>query len=393
MEAAGSVLRQVRRVGRRHNLHVLQRAVYLLLAGLTAGAALLLLVALTASPLAFVVALAAAGAGAVAGAVATIRTIRRTWVPAARAPAWVDARAGLAGRLVTLAAFDGRGPAFFLPLVAAQAEARAPDWQPERLVPDRVPWGALAAALGALYGLGLVIAVAPRLRPPPVRVVAATGPRRGRAPTAAERALPRRLVAASELTAGEARGDEADDAAGASAGTGAAADRGPLADLARGLRERIRSRLWGLEPPIPAAAAASGATRTVAATAVPPRAGAASGGETAGAARAAPAPGAPGGTATGTGGAAGAGDGTDPQLLGVAAPLTHAGSGRFALGLAAYVHGPTGRPRPPAGEAPGPATDARPALAGRERADTAVPKAVVPPAWEPFVQALYGDQR
>jgi hypothetical protein len=391
MDGVASLLRQVHRVRRRHNLLVLQRALYLLLAGLAAGAALLLLVALTASPLAFAVALVAAGAGAGAGAAAGARAVRRAWVPAARAPAWIDARAGLAGRLATLAAFAGRGPAYFLPLVAAQAEARAPEWGPDRLVPERVPWGALALAVGATYAVGLVVAVAPRLRPPPVRVVATGEPRVRRTPTAAERALPHRLLAAPEL-AGDAPGDEADDASGAGGGTAdAVGDRGPLAALARGLRERIRSTLWGIEPP--AATGAAGATRTAAATLVPPGAGAAAGGDAAAAARAAPAPGASGGTESGTAGAAGAGDGTDPQVLGVPVPLTHAGDGRFALGLAAWVHGPTGRPRPPAGEAPHPAADARPALAGRERADTAVPKAVVPAAWEPFVQAFYGDQR
>src|SRR5439155_789431 len=87
--------------------------------------------------------------------------------------------------------------------------------------------------------------------------------------------------------------------------------------------------------------------------------------------------------------AAGAGTGTDPNLLGEAS-AERAARERFELPLAARVHALGGGPAPPsAGEAPPPAPDARPDLAAAQRRDAPVLKMSVPPAYEAVVRAAF----
>src|SRR5207244_380690 len=73
------------------------------------------------------------------------------------------------GRLVTLVEIHRRGEvaAPLFPLLVAQNVARLSVWHPDRVVPRRVPRGALAAAAGAVALLGIVVALGPRLVPPP----------------------------------------------------------------------------------------------------------------------------------------------------------------------------------------------------------------------------------
>src|SRR5438094_368221 len=90
--------------------------------------------------------------------------------------------------------------------------------------------------------------------------------------------------------------------------------------------------------------------------------------------------------------AAGAGTGTDPNLLGNAS-AERAARERFELPLAARVHALGGGPAPPsAGEAPPPAGDAHPDLAAAQRRDAPVLKMSVPPAYEAVVRAAFAHQ-
>jgi len=86
--------------------------------------------------------------------------------------------------------------------------------------------------------------------------------------------------------------------------------------------------------------------------------------------------------------AAGAGTGTDPNLLGDAS-AARAARERFDLPLAARVRALGGAPEPPSGDAPPPAPDARPDLAAAQRRDAPVLKMSVPPAYEAVVRALF----
>jgi hypothetical protein len=386
--ASDPILRQVRRVRWRRDLHTLQRALYLALASVAGAAALVVLLALSASAGVFAAGLCGAlGAAVVAGA-AIVRSTRRRWLGRRGTAGWVDAQAFLDGRLVTAVGLRQRPPTFFVPLLVQENLERLAAWPAERLVPRRVPRAALAAALGASYALALTLALAPRLEPPVPEIVRGDEPVELGTPIDG---LPRRPVVAP---ARPARG------AGAAGGHpgGAVADVSPrrpgaLARLASGLQDRIRRRLWserwgriemaGAEPPAdaPPAGAVSGDT-----DAGPTAAGTGPQGAHRQTAARGPAE-AP--AAAGHEGASGAGTGTDPALYGSAPALRHAGTGRFALGLAADVHGPTGSPRPPSGEAPPAAADERPALAAALRADVPFHRAQVSPEHEPIVRALF----
>src|SRR5437870_438954 len=240
--AVEAIQRQVCRVRRRRNLRELQRALYLLIAVGTGGATALVLLALTASPRLFARAVAAVAAATLGAVLVIVRNAGRRWMRADRAAPWIDHRGGLAGRLATLVELRQRGEAEapLLPLLVEQNVARLALWRPDRLVPRRVPRAALATAASGVTLLGLVVALAPRVRPPAPQVVA------GEVSASAFEGvdLSGERMAVAPLHAG----DE-DTAAAPDAGSdeGAAAAR---------LQERIRRALWGApthEAPVPVA--------------------------------------------------------------------------------------------------------------------------------------------
>src|SRR5438128_2298230 len=181
--AVEAIQRQVRRVRWRRNLRDLQRALYLLIAVGTGGATALVLLALTASPRLFARAVAAIAGATLGAALVIVRDVRRRWIPGDRAALWIDHRGGLTGRLATLVELRRREEAEppLLALLVEQNVARLALWRPDRLVPRRVPRAALAAAAGGVTLLALVVALAPRLRPPAPELVAGEGSARPRA--------------------------------------------------------------------------------------------------------------------------------------------------------------------------------------------------------------------
>ena len=408
-DALERMRRQVRAVRWRQNLHELQRALYHLLATLAAAAAALVVLALLSTPGLFAAAAWGLGAGSVLLAAWITRALGRRWLSGAGTPLWIDRHARLEGRLATALELGRRGGARapFFPLLVEDNVRRLAAWRPERLVPEGMPSGAFAGALAAVGAFLLALLIAPWLQPSTPAAVFGNAPgrigiaRRGRPPAAG-----RRLVSL--------RPPDEDDAA--------------LSRLPGALQERIRQRLWGEDrerahealeraerglgperegasPPADRLADASDPEERWAIAPTPPPGARPSAGD-----ESAPAEGeAPGGdqeAARGDGAreaerdggagphqaAAGAGTGTDPNLLGEAS-AERAARERFELPLAARVHALGGGPAPPsAGEAPPPAPDARPDLAAAQRRDVPVLKMSVPPAYEAVVRAAFAHR-
>ena len=414
-DALERMRRQVRAVRWRQNLHELQRALYHLLATLAAAAAALVILALLSTSGLFAAAAWGIGAGSVLLAAWITRALGRRWLSGAGTPLWIDRHARLEGRLATALELGRRGGARapFFPLLVEDNLRRLAAWRPERLVPEGMPSGAFAGALAAVGAFLLALLIAPWLQPSIPAAVPADAPgrigiaRRGRPPAASRRFV---LLA---------RPDE---------------DEAALSRLPGALQERIRQRLWGEDrerarealerAELGVSAEREGASPTAdrlaqashpmdasdpeerwaIAPTPPPGARPSAGDESA------PAEGeAPGGdqeAARGDGAregerdggagphqaAAGAGTGTDPNLLGEAS-AERAARERFELPLAARVHALGGGPAPPAaGEAPPPAPDARPDLAAAQRRDAPVLKMSVPPAYEAVVRAAFAHR-
>ncbi len=381
------VARQVRRVRRRRNLHAAQLGLYGVAAALGAASAAVVVLALTAGTRGFALGALAAGGGAVAAASGAARAAARRWTPGRRAARWVDDTAGLGGRLATLVELRGRDGAF-VPLLVAQNLERLDAWRPERLVPRRVPWLALGAALAGVYGFLLALAVAPRLVPPATELVWSEQPLAplDLAGDAEGGEAPRRLVVSPLAGEAGAGGGAALPGAGI-----APRERGARAGAPQTLQDRIRRSLWGERFTSAATAAATGRPGTQHGRGAEPSAPGARGQREGRASREGATEGAAAGTnepAT----ASGAGTGTDPELFAVDTDDEAAADGRFALGLAARVHGPRGAPRPPSGEAPPAEPDARPPLAPGPRDATAPRRPAVPAEYEAVVRALFAHR-
>ncbi len=398
-DALERMRRQMRAVRWRQNLHELQRALYHLLATLAAAATALVVLALLSTPGPFAAAAWGLGAGSVLLAVWITRALGRRWLSGARTPLWIDRHARLEGRLATALELERRGG-------ARDNARRLAAWRPERLVPEGMPSGAFAGALAAVGAFLLALLIAPWLQPNTPAAAPANAPgriaivRRGKPPAASRRFV---LLA---------RPDE---------------DDGALSRLPGALQERIRQRLWGEDrerareameraergasaeredasPRADRLADASDPEERWAIAPKPPPGAKPPAGE-----QSAPAAGeAPGGDQEARGdrareaerddgagphqAAAGAGTGTDPNLLGNAS-AERAARARFDLPLAARVHALGGGPAPPsADEAPPPAPDARPDLAAAQRRDAPVLKMSVPPAYEAVVRAAFAHQ-
>jgi hypothetical protein len=384
--------RQIRRVRWRQNAFAAQLGLYGTTAVLAMACLLIVVLALATAPRPFAAALAATALGLVASVVLVLRATARAWVGRRRAAAWIDAAAGLRGRLTTALAFAGRD-AFLLPLLAEQNERLRARWTPERLVPSPFPPLALGAALLAVVLLAVALEVAPTFAPDR-HAVATAGRGRGIASLRdLGRLVARAIAAAGEPAAGgepRAGGDGVQSRSGAR-------DVESLANVPAALQAGIRRRLWGerlagiepartgdrsgaaghVEPRPPYARAAHApAGRADGAAAVPPSGGTDRASAGAGQGEAAP----------------GAGTGSDPALFGAESDV-EAAEGHFTLALAARVHGrPAGADRP-SGRAPARDADRRPHLAARPRPDEPFHAVVVPPGFAPVVRALFAHER
>ena len=92
------------------------------------------------------------------------------------------------------------------------------------------------------------------------------------------------------------------------------------------------------------------------------------------------------------GATAGAGSQPDPHLFGPPSRDAPGTSQRFALSLAARVHAGRGGPGEGAAPPPAPTPDAHADLAAGQRAEAAVPRMPVPPAYEALVRRHFGRE-
>jgi len=407
-DALERMRRQVRAVRWRRNLHELQRALYHLIATLAGAATMLVVLALRAGPAAFAAATWAIATATLALALQLARALARRWLSPERAPLWIDAETRLEGRLATALELERQGAlqAPFFPLLVEDNARRIAAWRPERLLPEGMPSGAFAGALAAVGVFLLALLLAPWLRPSaPPETVRPAGTQGRLVVARSARTTGRRV----RLLALPDRDDELP-----------ALSRVPAA-----LQERIREQLWGEDreraheaweraerggepgdasPPADRLADASDQEERWAIVRRPPAGAERAPGEDG----AAPAGDRPRGDAAAERGdgerperdgdagphqaAAGAGTGTDPNLLGDAS-AERAARERFDLPLAARVRTVRGGSAPPSsGEAPPPAPDARPDLAAAQRRDAPVLKMSVPPAYEAVVRAAFAQR-
>jgi len=387
--AVETARRQLRRVRWRRNLYETQRALYLVIAVVAGAVATTILLALRLDGRSFATALAAIGMGGLAGTVAVVLACRRRWVGRRAVARWVDDRAGLDGRLATLAELAARTPEpILLPLLVEQNRERLPSWRPDVLLPESFPPLALGAAVAAASFLALVILIAPDV-PPPARSEAYTA---GTIDSVSDGSAPR----------AEPEGAGGDD-------TTWTAARVPAS-----LEARIRRAAWGERWDRAREPAVRDATRVGAdsppaediddawriAGAAGSRTGRDGGGPDAersavddGRGREPGAPHERAGTdesesATAGEPAAGAGTGTDAHLLGSASAPEHRAAA-FELPLAARVRAQTDGIRPPDDDAPAAAPDEHPAVADGRRRDAPVFRVAVPPAYEDAVRRLF----
>jgi hypothetical protein len=406
--ALDPILLQLGRVRRRWNTRELVRAQLALAAVSAFLTALLVLAALATAPRRFVAAATLLAVAWLASAIGIGLALRRRRLPARAAHHRIDRHARLGGRLaalVDLGATAG-GPAL-RPLLAAENAAMRPLWTAERLVPRRVPAGALAAAVAAAGALAAAIALGPVLAPPPLTTVIVRDTRAQRVPLrrAASEPLPRGGVVA------EAQGTTED---------AAEAEDSFLGGVADAVQQRVQREDWGEAEAIRAQELAraeeqepspdprrertpdgqvgapegeSGGRVEPGNESREPDAGAtevAEGGGTPQPTDAEPTTGVQRGAGTADGAARGAGTGTSPDLYGApAGDVIRRAAAPFTLGLTADVHATGGASRPPTGETPLQMPDANPALADRPQEAVAVPRAPVPPEYVAIVRRLF----
>ena len=401
--AVEAIQRQVRRVRRRQRLHELQRVFYLLSGLGTGAAAVLVLLALGASPPVFARALPAVAGVALGAALVVVRDARRRWTPAADLAHWIDRRSGLTGRLATLVELGRRGDANapLLPLLVEQNVTRLERWRADCMVPHRVPRAALATAASGAALLGLVVALAPRLRPPAPEVVVGEVP-----------GLPLEGVEVTGDRLAVAPVDPEDDGSTSRPAVDETSAVAQLQERIRrellGERTRAASVAWtqardgadpdgggeaadevGLEPAPPPAGRASPEDRTGADerhVATETR----SVEDDARGLLEQPRDGDDESAAAG-GAAAGAGNQPDPHLFGPPSSGA-AGTERFALSLAARIHAGRGGSGEAAAPPPPSPAEPRADLAPGQRAEAAVARTPVPLAYEALVRRLFARE-
>jgi hypothetical protein len=394
-----AVLRQIRAVRRRNNLSIAQHACAVWVAVAAAAAAGVVLAALRAGGVAFLIVALIAAAVLCGVTTALARRVAREWMPARDAPARIDAARALRGRVVSVMELDGTARGDLFDLLVRQNLDALPDWRAEDVVPEVVPARAFACAAAALSVLALVVVLAPKLRPPPPRIV--VGDRRmdfvlsEQARAGAERLLVApgtEHLAPERGAAGAAH--EAPDTHGLPA---------ELADASAAFQDWLQRTLgveerWETSEQVPASRRqdASPPSRRERGAAARPVAGdgAPMGGseeqDADGAASHRPsADHADAGEPGGGGAGAGAGSDTDPALYGAPHDEPVAGGDRFELAIAARVRTRRGAAMEPWTTAPEPDGDRRPVLAAQQRAEQPGHRMPVPASFAPLVRRLF----
>lgn len=378
--------RQARRCRWRRNGVTAQIVGYGTAAVLLAGAAVLVPVALVASPSRFGVAVAAVVLVGISIEVSLLRWAARVWVRRRATTAWVDAEAGLGGRLTTMLALDG-GAGLLLPLLRAHNEERRAGWVPERLVPTPFPPLALGVLLAAATLFMAMLGWAPALAPAPVMLHDTRRAAVEEEPPLDLDGVAHRLFATAGGPA--SGGGTPGDPSGASAG-GDGSDHHAVDRLAS-WQARIRRQMWGErwkpgESGVRADASRGGTRRD--AVAARTRGGAAGAADEASPMAEPSADEATATAAATAAGGIGAGTGVDAELFGEAADDAASG-GRFALGLTARVFGTHAGAEPPSGPAPASDDDAQPVAAARPRPEEPFHATVVPAAYGAVVRAMF----
>jgi hypothetical protein len=422
--AVDVVQRQVRRVRRRKNLYEAQRALYLAIATGAVAALILLPLALYASTGTF--AIAAWSTVAILAGIALVLGggLRRRWIAARSVLVWIENRSALGGRvrtLLELAERPGTRPGFFHALLVAQIGHDLETWEPRRLVPRRVPRMALGTALVASFVLAAALRLASLAAPAAPTVSFADQAAGGTHADSLNGALTgERVVVAPGVPSNDrsarAAAERDDDSS--------------LTSLPSALQENVRQQVWGKAwervrdalaqvgtPSGTAAKAGNDATEQDGADASEeweiarapsgeltrrrrpgvghqqetPTDGA---GESSGSGNAsAPADAANDEGADGENGG-GAGNGTSPgDLFAGSAVDTGHGDGSFELSLAARMRADRGAGRRGGATAPDADPDAKPALAGDQRRESAAHRMAVPAAYETVVREVFAHRR
>jgi hypothetical protein len=393
------IVRQLRAVRWRNNLHLVQHAAAVWVGASAGAAACVVLAAIRAGRAGFVLVTIAAGVGVATVSALLARRVARGWLGTTTVPAHIDAARALHGRVRSATELAGRAPGTLFPLLLRQNLDALPRWRPDEVVPEVVPARAIAGALAAISLLALVVVLAPTLRIPPPRIV--VGDRRldfvrsDQSRDGAERLL---VTPGAEQSLPESDADA----------TAPEADResdlpGDLADASGALQDWLREALgveerWEAGEPVPESARAARparAGRTISGDSRPAARPVAGGhdvpgrseaGEADGAAarKAGSEAGAPGGE-----GGTGAGGDTDPALYGAPRDPGGASSDRFELAIAARVRTSRGAAMSPWTRAPEAGGDRRPVLSREQRTEQPGHRMPIPSAFAPAVRRLY----
>ena len=394
-----AVLRQIRALRRRNNLHLLQHASAMWVTVGAAAAAGVVLAALRVGEVAFMLVALIAAVVLCGATTALARRVAREWMLAGDAPARIDAAHALCGRVASVTELEGRARGDLFELLVRQNLDALPRWRAEDVVPEVIPARALACAVVALCALALVVILAPKLRLPPPRIV--VGDRRmDFVPSEQARAGAERLLVTpgTEHPAPE-RG--ADDAAHESPDEpGLPAE---LADASAAFQDWLRRTLgveerWEAGERVPTSrvqeASRPGERERPAAARPVASDGTAMGEseERAADGSAARRPGADRANAGDPGGGdagGGAGSDTDPTLYGASHDEPIVGGDRFELAIAARVRTRRGAAMEPWTTAPDAEGDRRPVLSERQHAEQPGHRMPVPASFAPLVRRLY----
>jgi hypothetical protein len=325
----------------------------------------------------------------------------------------------------------GAAPAF-LPLLTADNVARLAEWRPRLMVRRAVPVAALAAAIAMAAMLLLTTVLAPHLRPSFPEIVYSDEPVDALAGDDADGndTVPDRVVVTPTRGEASRRSGRRDEMPVAGDG-GTAEDDSALARLSTELQDRIRRQLWGRE--WERARDAMARAERDAARAATARAAGGRGGdsdddrgeagdewETAGLESSRPGGRRPSGlggsrsgepteasddeaaargfgddadtttTRAGSGEPAqGAGNEADPNVFGAATDVDPHGSDTFELAISAPVRAQRAGPRRAHGEPPPAGDDTHPELARAARAEHAIRRMPIPPAYEAIVREVF----
>lgn len=426
--AVDVVERQVRRVRRRKNLYELQRTLYLTLAAGAAAASVLLPLALFAPTRVFAAAATSLLVVLAGLAMLLAGALRRRWLGAGPAVAWIERYGARDGRMRTLLELRrsraSDAPGFFHMLLASQVGAALPSWAPRRLVPRAIPRAAAATAVVAVVLLAVVYRLAALGLPTPTGLADGGDPTRigESSESGLDRAPAERSIAAPGVPSQAAGSAGRAASAGASDGD----DDSSLTKLASALQENVRQQVWGKawerirdqlarsvgggalaasddgdaratedgtgdDGDAELAQAGDGAPHRRSTRAEPTRDDAAE--RAANDASPSPSDATDDDAEAHDTGGGGAGNGTSPgDLFGGAPVATGARDGSFELSLAARMKSDHAGHRGGGAPAPDADPDARPALGPEQRREAAAHRMAVPAAYEQVVREVFAHR-